>query len=60
LGKDLQAKIEAIEVANNFNPTRTQAKKTMQTVYPYKVVLMQQTVVESTPLKKAPMFVMKK
>ncbi|MBC7421996.1 MAG: ferrous iron transport protein B [Ferruginibacter sp.] len=52
LGKDLQAKIEAIEVDNKFNPTRTQAEEIMQRYTRIKYI-MQQTVVESDPLKKA-------
>ena len=52
LGVPTQDKIEAIEEKNKFNPTRTQAEEIMQRYTRIKYI-MQQTVVESDPLKKA-------
>jgi len=52
LGADVQDKIEAIEEVNKFNPTRTQAEEIMQRYTRIKHI-MQQTVVENDPLKKA-------
>jgi ferrous iron transport protein B len=52
LGTSLQESIEAIEEENKFNPTRTQAEEIMQRYNRIKHI-MQQTVVESDPLKKA-------
>ncbi len=52
LGVSIQDKIEAIEAENKFNPTRTQAEEIMQRYHRIKYI-MQQTVVESDPLKKA-------
>ena len=52
LGTNFQDKIEAIEVAHKFNPTRTQAEEIMQRYTRIKHI-MQQTVVENDPLKKA-------
>ena len=52
LPSSLQKSIEAIEVKNNFNPTRTQAEEIMQRYTRIKHV-MQLTVVEADPLKKA-------
>lgn len=52
LGEGIQGKIEAIEQENKFNPTRTQAEEIMQR-YGHIKHIMQQTVVESDPLKKA-------
>lgn len=51
LPESLQPKIEAAEVKNNFNPTRTQAEEIMQRYTRIKHI-MQQTVVESDPLQK--------
>lgn len=48
----LQNAIEAIEVKNNFNPTRTQAEEIMSRYTRIKHI-MQTTVVEADPLKKA-------
>lgn len=47
----LQEDIEAIEVANKFNPTKTQAEEIMQRYGRIKHI-MQQTVVEADPLQK--------
>lgn len=47
----LQEGIEAIEVANKFNPTKTQAEEIMQRYGRIKHI-MQQTVVEADPLQK--------
>ena len=47
-----QQLIEAIEVKNKFNPTKTQAEEIMQRYGRIKHI-MQQTVVESDPLQKA-------
>ena len=52
LGTSMQDKIEAIEEENNFNATRTQAEEIMQRYSRIKQI-MQGTVVESDPLKKA-------
>jgi ferrous iron transport protein B len=52
LGASMQDKIEAIETENNFNATRTQAEEIMQRYSRIKQI-MQGTVVESDPLKKA-------
>ena len=52
LGTGFQDKIEAIEEAHKFNPTRTQAEEIMQRYTRIKYI-MQQTVVENDPLKKA-------
>ncbi len=52
LGEGAQEKIALIEADNKFNPTRTQAEEIMQRYGRIKHV-MQQTVVESDPLKKA-------
>ena len=52
LPDSLQKNIEAIEVKNNFNPTRTQAEEIMQRYTRIKHI-MQQTVVEADPLRKA-------
>ena len=52
LGVDFQHKIEAIEEVHKFNPTRTQAEEIMQRYTRIKHI-MQQTVVENDPLKKA-------
>ena len=52
LGVSIQDKIEAIEEEYKFNPTRTQAEEIMQRYHRIKHI-MQQTVVESDPLKKA-------
>lgn len=52
LGHDLQDTIEAIEEENKFNPTRTQAEEIMQRYGRIKQI-MQTTVVENDPLKKA-------
>jgi ferrous iron transport protein B len=48
----LQRDIEAIEVKNNFNPTKTQAEEIMNRYTRIKHI-MQTTVVEADPLKKA-------
>ena len=52
LDSDIQNRIENIEVANQFNPTRTQAEEIMQR-YSRIRTIMQQTVVESDPQQKA-------
>lgn len=52
LPASLQNAIEAIEVKNNFNPTRTQAEEIMSRYTRIKHI-MQTTVVEADPLKKA-------
>lgn len=52
LPASLQDAIEAIEVKNNFNPTRTQAEEIMSRYTRIKHI-MQTTVVEADPLKKA-------
>ena len=52
LGASIQDSIEAIEEENKFNPTRTQAEEIMQRYGRIKQI-MQVTVVESDPLKKA-------
>ena len=52
LGTSIQNSIEAIEEENKFNPTRTQAEEIMQRYTRIKQI-MQVTVVESDPLKKA-------
>ena len=52
LGATIQDSIEAIEEENKFNPTRTQAEEIMQRYGRIKQI-MQVTVVESDPLKKA-------
>ncbi|MES2848749.1 MAG: ferrous iron transport protein B [Bacteroidota bacterium] len=52
LPASLQKDIEAIEVKNNFNPTRTQAEEIMSRYTRIKHI-MQTTVVEADPLKKA-------
>jgi len=52
LGTSTQHAIEAIEEENKFNATRTQADEIMQRYSRIKHI-MQQTVVESDPLKKA-------
>ncbi len=52
LGSSLQDAIEVIEEENKFNPTRTQAEEIMQRYGRIKQI-MQVTVVESDPLKKA-------
>lgn len=52
LGHPLQEAIENIETENSFNPTRTQAEEIMQRYSRIKQI-MQVTVVESDPLKKA-------
>jgi len=48
----LQHSIEAAEVENNFNPTKTQAEEIMQRYGRIKQI-MQLTVIEADPLKKA-------
>lgn len=48
----MQETIENIEIANQFNPTKTQAEEIMQRYGRIKQI-MQQTVVESDPLQKA-------
>ena len=48
----LQNDIEAIEINNKFNPTKTQAEEIMQRYGRIKHI-MQQTVVEADPLQKA-------
>ncbi|UEG50803.1 ferrous iron transport protein B [Ferruginibacter lapsinanis] len=48
----LQNSIEAVEEKNKFNPTKTQAEEIMQRYGRIKHI-MQQTVVEADPLKKA-------
>jgi len=48
----MQHSIEAVEVANNFNPTKTQAEEIMQRYGRIKQI-MQLTVIEADPLKKA-------
>jgi ferrous iron transport protein B len=48
----MQQNIEAIEAKNNFNPTKTQAEEIMQRYTRIKHI-MQTTVVEADPLKKA-------
>ncbi len=52
LDTPVQEKIEAIEADTQFNPTRTQAEEIIQR-YAHIKHIMQQTVVESDPLKKA-------
>jgi ferrous iron transport protein B len=52
LGKGLQEAIKSIEEENKFNPTKTQAEEIMQRYGRIKHI-MQQTVVEADPLKKA-------
>lgn len=52
LSYELQERIEDIEKRNQFNPTRTQAEEIMQR-YARIRHIMQQTVVESDPLKKS-------
>ncbi len=52
LAISVQEKIEAIEKENKFNSTRTQAEEIMQRYTRIKHI-MQQTVVENDPLKKA-------
>ena len=52
LPASLQKSIEAAEVENKFNPTKTQAEEIMQRYTRIKHI-MQQTVVETDPLKKA-------
>lgn len=52
LGASLQKDIEAAEVATKFNPTKTQAEEIMQRYGRIKHI-MQQTVIEADPLKKA-------
>lgn len=49
---NLQHTIEAVEVANNFNPTKTQAEEIMQRYGRIKQI-MQLSVIEADPLKKA-------
>ncbi len=51
LSPSLQDSIEGIEVANNFNPTKTQAEEIMQRYGRIKHI-MSQTVVEADPLQK--------
>jgi len=51
LSQQLQDSIEATEVANNFNPTKTQAEEIMQRYTRIRQV-MQQNVVEPDPLQK--------
>ncbi len=51
LSPSLQNDIEVIEVANNFNPTKTQAEEIMQRYGRIKHI-MSQTVVEADPLQK--------
>lgn len=52
LDEGMQEVIEKIEEKNKFNPTKTQAEEIMQR-YGHIKHIMQQTVVESDPLKKA-------
>jgi ferrous iron transport protein B len=52
LKEGMQEKIEAIEINNQFNPTKTQAEEIMQRYGRIKHI-MQQTVVEADPLQKA-------
>lgn len=52
LPRALQNDIEAIEARNNFNPTKTQAEEIMNRYTRIKHI-MQTTVVEADPLKKA-------
>jgi ferrous iron transport protein B len=52
LNNTIQNDIEAIEEKNKFNPTKTQAEEIMQRYGRIKHI-MQQTVVEADPLKKA-------
>ncbi|HMC99153.1 MAG TPA: ferrous iron transport protein B, partial [Ferruginibacter sp.] len=52
LDDKMQDTIENIEIANKFNPTKTQAEEIMQRYGRIKHI-MQQTVVESDPLQKA-------
>jgi len=51
LTTSLQDKIESIEIANKFNPTKTQAEEIMQRYGRIKHI-MHQTVVEADPLQK--------
>lgn len=52
LSNTMQNSIEAVEERNKFNPTKTQAEEIMQRYGRIKHI-MQQTVVEADPLKKA-------
>jgi ferrous iron transport protein B len=52
LDEKLQEKIEAIELKNNFNPTRTQAEEILQR-YSRIRYIMQQAVSEPDPLQKS-------
>jgi len=51
LAADIQDKVESIEVANNFNPTRLQAEEIMQR-YSRIRQIMQQSVVEEDPVQR--------
>ncbi len=51
INADKQEAIEAIELANNFNPTKTQAEEIMQRYQRIKLI-MQQQVIEPDPLEK--------
>lgn len=51
LAPEIQEKIESIEVANHFNPTRLQAEEIMQR-YSRIRQIMQQSVVEEDPLQR--------
>lgn len=51
LGADIQDKIENIEAANNFNPTRLQAEEIMQR-YSRIRQIMQQSVAEEDPVQR--------
>ena len=48
----MQEVIEAIEIKNKFNPTKTQAEEIMQR-YGHIKHIMQQTIIETDPLQKA-------
>ena len=52
LDEGMQDTIEKIEIANKFNPTKTQAEEIMQR-YGHIRHIMQQTVIESDPLQRA-------
>ncbi len=52
LNDEMQEAIEQIEIENKFNPTKTQAEEIMQRYGRIKHI-MQQTVVESDPLKQS-------
>ncbi len=52
LSKDLQDRVEEVEIKNKFNPTKVQAEEIMMR-YGHIKHIMQQTVVETDPLKQS-------